>query len=73
MDAMRYRASNQGVVPYMAIPLVGKDELLPISQVILGPTQDVDAGRETTASFLRTRGYEDCAICDSEIPYRGLS
>lgn len=68
---INYRPSRFGLVPYIAIDLAEDDQLLALTNVIVGPTLDPGAGCNSTKAFLRKYGYSDDRIVrSSQIPFR---
>ncbi len=72
-EAISYRPTNRGLVPYVPISLCESGKLMPIEAVYVGPTQDPEAGKRSTIAFLNGKGYGGCQIVeDSGIPFRSV-
>lgn len=68
---LRYRPSPFGLIPYISTgERAGMTGLLPIHEVIVGPSQHQDLVAQSVDDFLRARKYEDVAITLSKVPYR---
>lgn len=75
-----HRIVNNSIVPYICtydIILKHQDgsqvapDLLPVSEVYLGPTNNQDKALESIKSFMSNMGYAESIVENSKIPYRG--
>lgn len=47
-----------------------KIKLLPITEIIIGPSTDFELNKQSIEGFLKKHNYEDVNIISSEVPYR---
>jgi hypothetical protein len=69
---VEFRVSRGQLIPFQRIPLIQKGELLPIAQVIIGPSADAESRTfGATRMLLDRHGLQSCDLQISKIPYRG--
>lgn len=74
-----HRIVNNIIVPYVCTYdiILNKDgsqvepDLLPVSEIYLGPTNNQDIVLESIKSFIGDLGYAESIVKSSQIPYRG--
>ncbi|HZY74549.1 MAG TPA: DUF2971 domain-containing protein [Edaphobacter sp.] len=66
----QFRMGKSTLVPYFQHSLQLKDTVLPIEEVVIGPTPHPDLAREATDNLLRSRHAGAAEIRSSLIPYR---
>jgi hypothetical protein len=64
------RASTSGLVPYIPLTLADEAQLLNISKIYVGPTQDSAVGVSAAAGFVSGLGYPGSIVEPSQVPYR---
>jgi len=70
-NALLYRVSNGLIVPYCEIGItIYSDELLPISEVIIGPRNKKDIAKKGFKRYLNAKGYTNLYPKNSKIPLR---
>ena len=67
---VEYRASLDGVVPYLPLPLAEGDETLALSDVYVGPRLDPERACLATAALLSKYKYPPEIVKPSGIPLR---
>jgi hypothetical protein len=68
---LQFRISKFGLIPYVCTGnRMGMRGILPIKEVIIGPSQNNELVRESVASFMKHRGYKDVEVTLSQVPYR---
>jgi hypothetical protein len=68
---LQFRMSKFGLIPYLCTgDRIGIKGILPIKEVIIGPSQNKELVGESVASFMKHRGYKDVEVTLSQVPYR---
>lgn len=71
-EVVEYRPSPRGLIPYISLEFASVGNLLGVSRVFVGPTQDSDSGISAAAGFLDSLGYSGQDLVQaSQVPYRG--
>jgi len=61
-QSIQYRVGPRGLIPYISLQMTIGEELMKVSRVYVGPTQDASLGVEVTRGFLNHhyRGSDGC-------------
>ena len=73
VNPIKYRPRNNTLVPYIEFPLSGKisgTEVLPLTDVIIGPGAEVGTTIDASHSFLESEGIKNVIPRQSQIPYK---
>jgi hypothetical protein len=68
----RFRASGELIVPYLSTRDIAENptELMPITEVLVGPSSAADTIRSGIEQVLQQAGYNDIPVKLSQTPYR---
>lgn len=68
-EAVNFRQNGKLVIPYLDIGLssLGK---LPITKIVIGPSEDFESVKKSLRYFLDVKGYPFVALEKSKIPFR---
>ncbi len=81
-DEIHFRTSNWGLISYFKTNeeiLFNSDKtrikpsLLPLKEIIIGPTEHYLSIKQSLEYFLNLKGYKDISIIPSEVPLRKLN
>jgi hypothetical protein len=67
---LKFRLGKSMLIPYHVIPLTEGETALPISEIIIGPSPNIDLSREAVETLLQNHGLETCEVKLSGTPYR---
>jgi Protein of unknown function (DUF2971) len=70
---IKYRSRNNTLVPYIEYPLYGKigdAEVLPLTDVIIGPGSEIETTIDAVRGFLESEGIKNVIPRQSQIPYK---
>lgn len=72
---VHFRASQGGIVPYLELfgpesPQTQPQPVLPIEEVIFGPTLDSTVAEEVLTLLFAKRGYASVKVTKSSVPFR---
>ena len=69
-DKLKHREGTSMIIPYIEGNLLDEDGKLPISEIIVGPTSDINLSILSIESLLKSFGYKDVDVKSSKITYR---
>lgn len=75
-DGLQFRVSPLGIVPYLRTgdhaATIKAGGLLPLHEVIVGPSPHQELISESIESYLRQKGYQNTIVSLSRVPYRAM-
>ncbi len=66
---LRFRSGKAMLIPYLDVDIADDDGQLPITRIIIGPTNHPNLSRKAVTDLLQTYSVK-CEIESSDIPYR---
>jgi len=66
----KYRTGKSMIIPYMEFSPVDKHNLLPINEIVVGPTPHPELSRLSIERLFKSKGYTEVNVIKSAIPYR---
>ena len=68
---LKFRVTQFGLIPYVCTGDIKGDEgLLPLEEVMIGPSPHQTLIAESVSTFLRHKGYSNTIVSLSRVPYR---
>jgi hypothetical protein len=69
---IRYRVGSLGVTPFVAVPLAEPGNLVPITEIVIGPGLEPKLRIAAVRSILISKGYDigNIEVRPSSVPYR---
>jgi hypothetical protein len=68
---VKFYDSGRLLVPYWTVPLAAPGALLPIKEVVIGPTPHTELEARAVSALLTIAGLPDAKVRNSNVPYRG--
>ncbi|WP_026896800.1 DUF2971 domain-containing protein [Daejeonella oryzae] len=69
LKAIKYRANNKYIIPYTEFTFT-KRNLLPIEEIVIGPTTNATLIEDGVRRLLESNGYINTKVIQSKIPFR---
>lgn len=67
---VKYRQGVSMIIPYDEINILTDSNIIPIKNIVIGPTQQPVLSKESIKGLLKTKGIERFSISFSRTPYR---
>ena len=67
---VKYRQGVSMIIPYDEVNISTDSNIIPIKNIVIGPTQQPKLSKESIKGLLKTKGIESFSISLSKTPYR---
>jgi len=67
---LNFRDKQNVIIPYIKVPIVTNDGLLPIRSITIGPQNNIDISETGLRFFLASKKYQIVSVNRSDIPLR---